>query len=166
MLELTMSAVAHGLIGGAIAALLTAFIASRSARAGEPGRLRFGVSMWALGLGCLAFSVFPIVITVFFGHEKELLAKIALFVCFLAMAIYCLGEAAFVRGSFDENFIDFRTPWTGHKREAWRDLVAIKLNDAAGWYTLTFRSGTKIRLSRFLVGHASALDASHFGGEF
>ncbi|MFN7783125.1 MAG: PH domain-containing protein [Lysobacterales bacterium] len=161
-----MSAVVHGLIGGAIAALLTAYIASRAALRGERGVLRFGPFMWCLGIACLAFAAFPIVITFGFGHEKEFLAKVALFGAFLSGGIYCIGEAAFVTGRFDEKGIEFRTPWTGAKRELWRDLVAVRFNDVAGWYTLTFRDGKKVRLSRFLLGHGLALEAASSGGEF
>jgi hypothetical protein len=44
------------------------------------------------------------------------------------------------------------------KQERWSDLVSVKLNDSANWYTLTFKSGNKIRLSRYLSGHLSALE--------
>lgn len=43
---------------------------------------------------------------------------------------------------------------------AWRRGAFIQLNDWAGWYTLTFKSGKKIRLSRWLSGHLAALDAA------
>lgn len=161
-----MSAVVHGLIGGAIAALITAYMASRVAFRGESGILRFGPFMWCLGFACLAFAAFPIVITLGFGHEKDFLAKVALFAAFLSGGVYCIGEAAFVTGRFDEKGIEFRTPWTGAKKGLWRDLVAVRFNDVAGWYTLTFRDGKKICLSRFLHGHGLALEAAKFSGEF
>lgn len=50
------------------------------------------------------------------------------------------------------------TPWTGLKRERWTDLVSVEFNDWSSWYTLTFASGKKIRLSSYLGGHLSALE--------
>ena len=60
--------------------------------------------------------------------------------------------------SFDEEGIAFSTPWTGVKRERWEDLESAELNDWCSWYTLKFKSGKTIRLSRYLSGHLSALE--------
>ncbi len=113
--------------------------------------------MWLLAVACLGFSLLPVVMTLL-GNDDEFGAKAALFVCFGGGAIYSFGEAAFVRGSFDSERISYSTPWTGPKSEAWKDLESVKLNDMAAWYTLTFKSGSKIRLSRYLSGHMSALE--------
>lgn len=155
-----MSSVISGLIGGAIAVALTTYIAKKVGKSGQPGQLRFGPFMWVLAVACLALALLPIVITLHSGHDKELWAKVALFAGFGAGAIYCFGEAAFVRGSFDGQGIRFSTPWTGKKQEKWRDLASIEFNDWCSWYTLTFKSGAKIRLSRYLSGHLSALEAA------
>lgn len=156
-----MSAVVSGLLGGVIAAALTAYIAKRVGRSGPPGELRFGASLWILAAACLAFAILPIVMTLFLGHDKEFWAKVGLFVGFFLGAVYCFGEAAFVRGRYDNDGIEFYSPWTGHKSAKWDDLESVRLNDWCGWYTLTFRSGKKVRLSRFLIGHRSALDAAN-----
>lgn len=153
-----MSSVVSGLIGGAIAVALTAYIAKRVGKAGAPGQLRFGTFMWIVAVACLAFALLPLALTLFLGHDKELWAKIGLFVGFGIGALYCFGEAALVRGTFDKEGIVFSTPWTGLKREKWKDLVSIELNDWCSWHTLSFRSGNKIRLSRYLHGHLSALE--------
>jgi len=113
--------------------------------------------MWILAVACLAFALLMVVVTVL-DSDKELLVKVALCVGFGAGAFYCFGEAGFVRGSFDREGISYSTPWTGSKNEAWKDLESVALNDWAGWYTLTFKSGRKIRLSRYLGGHVSALE--------
>lgn len=94
----------------------------------------------------------------FWDHDKDFWAGVGLLVGFGSGAIYCFGEAAFVRGSFDEEGITFSTPWTGLKQEKWKDLSSVESNDGCAWYTLTFRSGKKIRLSRYLDGHLSALE--------
>lgn len=154
-----MSAVISGLIGGAISVALTYYVARRVGKATISGKLRFGLVMWILAVACLGFSLLPIVMTVL-GNNNEFWAKAALFIGFGLGAFYCFGEAAFVRGNFDSERISFSTPWTGSKSESWDDLESVALNDWAGWYTLTFKSGTKIRLSRYLSGHMSALESA------
>jgi MFS family permease len=155
-----MSALVSGLIGGAIAVALTTYVAKRVGRSGQPGQLMFGPFMWGLGVVCLAFALFPIALTIFAGHDRDFWAKVGLFVGFGVGGIYCLLEAALVRGSFDDHGIQFTTPWTGRKNEMWRDLVSLERNDWCSWYTFTFRSGAKIRLSSYLNGHLSALEAA------
>lgn len=159
-----MLSVLSGLLGGIIAVILTTYVAKRVGRSGIAGQLRFGPFMWLLAFGCLLFALFPILLTVFFGHHKELLAKFALGISFGLCAIYCFGEAAFVRGRFNEEGIVFSTPWSGTKKERWSDLKSVELNHSLGWYTLTFASGSKIRLSRYLHGHLAALDLGQSHG--
>lgn len=152
-----MSAIISGLLGGAIAAAITTYVARRVGKATVPGQLRFGLFMWILAVGCLGFSLLPIVMTAL-GNDKDFWAKAALFIGFGVSAIYCFGEAAFVGGHFDSEGISYSTPWTGSKSETWKDLESVALNDLGSWYTLTFKSGTKIRLSRYLSGHMSVLE--------
>ncbi len=113
--------------------------------------------MWVLATVCLAMAVLPAAALVS-QPDKELWAKVCLILAFGLSAIYCFGEAAFVRGTFDQDEIVFRTPWTGVKREKWRNLVSVERNDSWNWYALTFKSGKTIRLSRYLSGHLSALE--------
>lgn len=152
-----MSADIIGLVGGTIAIVLTSYVARRVGKAAVLGKLHFGPFMWILAVACLAFSLLPIVSTVL-GNDKDFWAKAALFIAFGVGAVYFFGEAALVRGNFDSTRISYSTPWTGSKSEFWTDLESVSLNDWAGWYTLTFRSGRKIRLSRYLSGHMSALE--------
>ena len=154
-----MEAVAGGLIGGAIAIVIASYVVSRAGRRNERGRLRFGAFLWMLGGICLVFALLPAASTLA-GNQGQFGAKAALFVGFGIGAIYCYLEAAFVRGSFDDEGIEFSTPWTGAKREKWRDLESIELNGWCYWYTLTFKSGKKIRLSCYLNGHRPALEAA------
>lgn len=154
-----MSAVINGLIGGAIAMVLTTYVSRRVGKATVSGQLRFGMFMWILAVACLGLSLLLIAVTML-GNNKDFWAKAALSIVAGAGALYCFGEAAFVRGEFDDERITFSTPWTGSKTETWMDLKSATLNDWAGWYTLTFKSGTKIRLSRYLSGHISALESA------
>ena len=155
-----MSGIIGGLVGGVIAAGLTAWIASRVGKGGRPGQLRYGAFMWGLAVVSLVFALLPVVVSLHRGDSSEFWAKTVLFVGFGVGAIYCFGEVAFVKGEFDEEGIVFHTPWTGTKRERWEDLVSAEPNAWLSWYTLTFASGRKVRLSTFLTGHLSALEAA------
>ena len=152
-----MRSVISGLVGGVISVLIGLYIAKRVGRDTANGELRFGRVMWVIGIACAFMALLPVAITIA-GNHRDFLAKVGLFVGFGVGAIYCFGEAAFVRGTFDDEGIVFSTPWTGMKREKWSELVSIEENDWAGWFTLTFRSGSRIRLSRYLSGHQSVLD--------
>ena len=145
-----------GLLGGAIAVFLTVYISKKVGESAKAGQLHFTKFMCSLGVGCLLIALLPIGLTLL-GHDKEFWAKVFLFVGFGVGAIYCIGEFLFVRGSFDREGIEFFTPWTGLKKEVWTDLTSMELNDTCSWYTLTFKSGKKIRLSKYLAGHYSAV---------
>ena len=138
--------------------MITGYIARSVGRSAVAGQLKFGKFMWVLASACLAFAVMPIAATIFGGHHKDFLAKTLLAIGFGAAALYCFGEVVFVRGNFDEEGIFFSTPWTGPKKEKWTDLESVELNDWCSWYTLKFRDGKSIRLSRYLDGHQLALD--------
>ncbi|MBE5315172.1 MAG: hypothetical protein H4O13_07195 [Xanthomonadales bacterium] len=155
-----MSAIVSGIVGGVVSVIVGAYIAKRVGRSATPGQLRYGSFMWALGLACLAFALLPVGITVLSGHDKEFWAKAALFVGFGFGAVYCFGEAAFVRGAFDDQRLTFSTPWTGTKNEYWKGLLSIEFNGACSWYLLRFKSGKKVRFSTYLSGHVSALEVA------
>lgn len=164
---MSLSPIITGLIGGLVSVLLTAYVARRVGKGGAPGELRFGIFMWVIAASSLAAALLPVAATLA-GHDREFWAKVLLFVGFGIGAAYCFGEAACVRGRFDEQGIEFHTPWTGSKRERWSDLVSIDLVESCNWYTLTFASGTRIRLSLYLQGHRSAVELAYTrlpGGE-
>jgi|EndMetStandDraft_4_1072995.scaffolds.fasta_scaffold23858_5 hypothetical protein len=154
---MTLRPIISGFVGGLIAVLFTAFVARRVGKGGEPGQLRYGAFMWGLAAACLVLAFLPVAATLA-GNEKELWAKAALFVGFGFGAAYSFGEAALVRGSFDDQGIQFRTPWTGVKNENWRDLRSVEFVGSCSWYTLSFANGKKVRLSQYLQGHLSAVE--------
>jgi hypothetical protein len=152
-----MSGVISGLIGGVLAMLLTQYISRQVGKAGRPGELRFGGFMWGLAIACTMFALLPVGLTLA-GHQGEFWAKAALFVGFGAGAVYCFAEAALVRGTYDAHEIRFHAPWTGTKHEKWSDLMSMEYVASCSWYTLTFASGKKVRLSEYLHGHVQVLE--------
>jgi hypothetical protein len=150
--------IASGLLGGLIASLLTAIVARRVERAGNPGELKYGSFLLWLGVGCVFLGLFPVIQTLVYGNEKEPIAKFLLIVFSFGAAIYCFLEALCVKGRFDGEGIEIQSPWTGSKVGKWKDLRSVKANDFWGWYTLDFGGGNKIRLSRYLNNHRAALE--------
>lgn len=154
-----MSGAISGAVGGVLAVVILTYIARSAGKPVAAGQLRYGIWMWLLALACLAFAIVPVVLVTIKGDDKQFAATIALLVGFGIAAIWAFGEVLFVRGTFDETGIAFSTPWTGKKSEKWKDLVNFEFNAACSWYTLTFASGSRIRLSQYLNGHREALRA-------
>ena len=156
-----MSGIVSGLIGGAVALAITAAVSRRVGRGGEPGSLKFGFAMWALAALCGALSALPAYAIAAQGinEPSNLTAALILVIGFGIATIYAVGEALFVYGSYDEDQITFSTPWTGTKSCTWKDLEEAEYSANWSWYVLSFNNGRKIRLSKFLIGHQSALEA-------
>lgn len=93
-----------------------------------------------------------------YDKTSEFEYVLLLFFGFGLAAIACFAEYFKVAGSFDSERISFYTPWTGQKNENWEDLVSAEFNSSMYWYTLQFKSGKKIRLSAYLLGHGEVLD--------
>jgi hypothetical protein len=153
--------ISSGLIGGFVA-IAIGIIFTNSARSKiTNGELKHGLLILLLALACSALSLFAV--WAFFNdkdvHEKasEFVAWLGLFLGFGIGAIACFAEYFKVKGRFDSRGIEFHTPWTGTKKENWDDLVSAKFNASMYWYTLKFRSGKKVRLSSYLLGHGEVL---------
>ena len=156
------SSLISGLLGGLISVVLCTYISKNVRNSGVEGELQFGTFVVVLAWFCFAFVCLA-VWAFFYDNDawerpSELVAIIGLFIGFGIASIYCFGEYFKVRGSYDDNGIDFYTPWTGRKVELWQNIESIKLNSQANWYVLKFKSGNKIRLSNLLSGHGEVLD--------
>ncbi|WP_198559875.1 hypothetical protein [Colwellia sp. 12G3] len=149
-----------GIIGGIIAVILCTIVSSKISHKTKNGQLKFGMLISGLFWGCLIFSLGSLYVLLFtdYNHERDFFALIGLIVGFGIGAIYSFGEAFKVHGRFDETSIEFHTPWTGSKDELWVNLQQVKFHSTPNWYTLTFESGAKIRLSALLGGHGLVID--------
>jgi hypothetical protein len=97
-------------------------------------------------------------------ERSELWSVVGLIVGFGIGAAYCFGEYFLTRGTYDDDRIDFYTPWTGRKAERWSELRTVELNSSANWYVLIFGSGRKVRISSLLSGHGAILSLVHAKG--
>lgn len=155
------SRVISGIIGGLLTAAVITYWTTRVRSSATDGTLRYGWGLAVLGACCLAFvaaaaGAFAYDVSIW-TDRGEFLAVIFIIVFFGIGSIYSFGEFFFVRGSYDDDGIEFYTPWTGNKQEKWRDLQSIKFNATLSWYVLYFRTDNTIRLSTFLSGHQGAL---------
>jgi len=155
------SSIVSGLIGGAIAVALVAYLSAKLRDQPSDGTLRWGWGLLLLGLLCL-FIVGFAVSAFFYDNDVwtdrgEFVAVIGLIVGFGVGALLCFADYFVVRGTYDDQGIEFRTPWTGTKVERWSDLQSVKFSTQMSWYVLKFRSGKIIRLSTLLSGHGGVL---------
>jgi len=155
------SSIVSGLIGGLASVVICAYISAKVRGSTEQGTLRFGAWLVVLAWCCAAFVALAasalFVDANVWDDRGELLAVVGLIVGFGLGAAYCFGEYFFTRGRYDDEGIDFRTPWTGRKTERWSDLRDAQFNAQLNWYVLTFRSGNTIRISSLLSGHGALL---------
>jgi hypothetical protein len=155
------SSIVSGLIGGLVSLALCAYISSKVRGAAQPGTLRYGTWLVVLAWCCVAFVGFAM--SAFFYDRNvwedptELWSVVGLIAGFGLAAVYCFGEFFATRGAYDDNGIDFHTPWTGRKTERWDDLNEVAFNSQASWFVLTFRSGRKVRISTLIGGHGDVL---------
>lgn len=155
------SSIISGLIGGAISVVLVGYLSTRVRNTLADGMLRYGWGIFLLGCVCLALVGFAIG-AFFYDNDVwtdrgEFLAVIGLIIGFGLGAIYSFGEYFLVRGNYDDQGIEFYTPWTGQKSEKWHNLRSVKFSGSMSWYVLRFKDGRTIRLSSLLSGHGGVL---------
>lgn len=138
------------------------YLTNRAVYGQKKGKLKYGIPMKILGIACLIFSVVPFIMLLAQNYQVdkpgETTALIGLTVGFGIGAIYTLGESFFVNGNFDNEKIEFFSPWSGAKIKEFKDLDNCSLNPFCSWYVLKFKDGTKIRLSTYLGGHGHLID--------
>lgn len=151
-----------GMIGGAVTFAVLAIWSAKVRDQSSNGCLQWGWGLLLLGLCCLAFAGFAFAAFFYdadiWTDRGEFLAVIALVVGFGAATVLCFVDDFVVRGKYDDQGIEFRTPWTGTKVEKWSDLQSVEYSPHMGWYVLTFRSGKVIRLSMLLSGHGDVIE--------
>ena len=154
-----------GLIGGIAAVVLLTYLSARLRSQPASGTLRWGWGLALLGSCCLAFLALPIG-AIFYDNDVwtnsgAFLPVISLLVVFGFGAVGCFVEYFLVRGKYDDQGIEFHTPWTGTKIEKWRDLQTAEFSKRMSWYVLRFQSGSTIRLSNLLSGHVGVIERLH-----
>ena len=156
------ASIVSGLIGGAVSVALVTYLSAKLRDQPSHGTLRWGWGLFLLGSCCLAF-VGLAVGALFYDNDVwtdrgEFIAVVGLIVGFGVGAVCCFLEYFLVRGAYDDQGIEFHTPWTGTKVEKWTDLESVKFSTQMSSYILRFRSGKVIRLSTLLSGHGGVID--------
>ena len=155
------SSIISGLIGGAVAIVFGLAVTKMAQSKETNGALYHSKLILYLFIASSAIAVFAFGSFFYdddiYTKNSELYSVIGLVFGFGLSAIYSYGEYFKVNGTFNSQEIEFNTPWTGRKKETWDNLVSIKFNSALYWYVLDFRSGTRIRLSSYLIGLGQVL---------
>lgn len=157
-----------GLVSGLISVAAVSYLINRARKSRVDGQLRFGFVLPGLALACLAF-VGATIGGLFVDEDAwevrtELLSMFGLIASFLAGAIFCSLEYFITRGHYDKDGICLATPWSGRRTGKWTDLTRVNYSRSMGWYTLSFKSGQKIRLSALLHGHAGVVELLELRG--
>jgi hypothetical protein len=111
------TSIISGIIGGLVSVILLAYLSNKVRNKSVDGELRHGWPLAALGCLCLCIASFAISAFYYdadiWEEPSELYSVIALLIVFVFGSIYSYGEAFLVKGTFDDQSISFRTPWTG-----------------------------------------------------
>lgn len=156
------SSIVSGLIGGAVSVALITYLSVKLRDQPSNGTLQWGWGLLLLGFCCLVFV--GLAVGAFFYDNDvwtdrgEFIAVVAIIIGFGVGAICCFAEYFLVRGRYDDQGIEFYTPWTGAKVEKWKDLQSVTFSSQMSWYVLEFRSGEIIRLPTLLSGHGGVID--------
>ena len=120
----------------------------------KTGELKLKNYIAIAGWGCLLISGLALydLINDRCDDVKQLYSAVAVFSLFAFSSVYAFVEYFYIKGVFNEKYIDFYSPWTGRKVELWDDLETIENCSFRSWSTLVFKSGNKIRLSDHLTG--------------
>jgi len=144
-----------------VAKLISKLVTKTAIKKATNGELKHGLPILYLAIACLLFSLFA-AWAYFFDDDvqkrtSDVIATTFLFWGFGIATLSCFAEYFKVKGSFDNVGIEFYTPWTGAKKEKWENLYHAEFNDTMHWYTIEFKSGKKVRLSGYLLGHGEVL---------
>ncbi len=125
------------------------------------GNLGYSLVMKIMALFIFFFTVVVFYIFITKSYQintlGETTALISLMVFFGVGTIYAIGDAFFVYGNFNKKYIEFYSPWLGLRKQKLIDLEAYSYNRIATWYVLSFKDGTKIRISAYLDGYGDLM---------
>lgn len=155
------SSIISGLLGGVAAIMIGLFITKSARKKVTNGELRHGFWLLIMAFACLSLAMFA-GWAFFYDNgvqekSSEMVAVLGLFFGFGFTAVACFAEYFTVQGRFNSQKIAFYSLWTGAKEELWQNLVTATFNSWLYGYTLEFKSGAKIRLSAYLLGHGEVL---------
>jgi hypothetical protein len=157
-----LASVISSLVAGLVSAAIARWWSARGRADAVYGELRYGSGLAVLGVGCLAVASFAAVTYLLDAEVRRspggVGAGVVLVAGFGLGAVYCLAEYLFVRGSYDDEGIELAAPWTGQRREKWRDLQSVTYSAPMRRWVLKFRSGRVMRVSRSLRGYAGVLE--------
>jgi len=137
--------------------LALALLARGSLASVASGEIRYGrLFRWFSLLMGLVPSLGVLVIVLFVQKRPlrpdERLPVVLLIVLFPAIALPLVVEFFRVRHRYDDAGIDFRSPWTKHRRIAWVDVASVRWRRVWKWLDIKTNAGAVVHLSPWLAG--------------
>lgn len=116
--------------------------------------LDYGRFIKGLALVCVLLSVFFLYMYAISYYQVDkpgqTLALFGLIGGFGFLGIVTWLEAFCVKGSFNRQYIELKTPWNGLKKQHWTCLESVDFNPWMCWTVFCFSDGSKIRISPYL----------------
>jgi len=120
----------------------------------EAGKLKSRKLLALFGVlsACFALLIFYGYLTGRFDGGDSVGWLVILEIFLLGGAVALFGEGYLIKGKYDDQHIEFYTPWSGLKIEKWSTLIEVNHRVYNAYYALCFENGTTIRVSDTLVG--------------
>ena len=137
--------------------LALALLSRGSLASVSPGEIRYGrLFRWfSLLIGLVpSLAVLTIVL---FGQKRPLrpderLPVVLLVVMFPAIALPLVVEFFRVRHRYDDQSLEFRSPWSKPRRIAWVDVQSVRWRRFVKWFDIKTNTGVVIHLTPWLAG--------------
>jgi len=120
----------------------------------ESGKLKSRKLLAFFGVlsACFALLIFSGYLTGRFAGDDSVAWLVILEILLISGAVVLFGEGYLIKGKYDDQYIEFYTPWSGLKIEEWSTLIEVNHRVYNAYYALYFENGTTIRVSDTLVG--------------
>ncbi|HEX3595301.1 MAG TPA: hypothetical protein VHU80_09375 [Polyangiaceae bacterium] len=91
------------------------------------------------------------------AHQTPL-QGILMGVALLSLVMAMVAEFTRVRVEWTNDALSFGSPWAAPRSIPWDEVVEVTYSQAAGWFVVRGRQGTKIRLHHWLGGLGDLFD--------
>jgi len=138
----------------AVPVVLGALLRASARATVPPGVLGYSRALKVFGvvMGFLPTVLIGVVVVLKPPGPKELPEVIGVMLLFSSLMAALLIEVFRVRHSYDDNGVDYRSPWSKHRAMRWADVSEIRWRHGMKWLDLRTAGGVVIHLSPFLSG--------------
>ncbi|GAA5190693.1 hypothetical protein [Ferrimonas gelatinilytica] len=121
---LSWSPIYSGLIGGLVVAAMVFLKNNKSKTEGDIHHLEFGLLFKGFSIAIIPFTVF-VLYAITQSYEGQEIAASLVGLGFVAGAIFFPYQAFFVKFSYDNDHIYFKSPIAGDNKASWKDVEKV-----------------------------------------